>query len=76
MRVKLDNLGEGPENSVMVTAENKEEAVNDQSIYGTHWEFDGNLAYAIILNDTDLAEELRSEGYDVDDSEYCPPDSL
>lgn len=52
-------------------------AKDDQSIHGSRWEISGDmtsgLAYASILDERGLVETLKSEGYDVDDSEYSPP---
>lgn len=51
-------------------------ARNDQTIHGAHWEIhDGDdFAYATVMNEPDLAEQLRREGYNVDDSQWSPPE--
>lgn len=49
----------------------------DQTIGGSSWETARDLpgyAYAMPVNHAGLAEELGAEGYDLDLSEYSPPD--
>jgi len=76
-RIKLDNLDDR-EGCVMVEAESKILAVHDQSIAGSKWEApdDMDIAYAMPMDHPGLLEELKKENYDIDDSEYCPPDPL
>jgi len=70
-RIKLDNLDDR-EGCVMVDAESKILAVHDQSIAGAHWEAPDDMdgAYAMPGDRPGLLEELRKEGYEIDDSEY------
>jgi hypothetical protein len=74
-RIKLDNLDDR-EGCVMIDAESKILAVHDQSIAGAHWEAPDDMdgAYAMPGDHPGLLEELKKEGYEIDDSEYCPPD--
>jgi hypothetical protein len=74
-RIKLDNLDDR-EGCVMVTADSRILAVHDQSIAGCHWEAPGDLleAYAMPLDHPDLLDELKKEGYEINDDEYSPPD--
>jgi len=75
MKIKLDNL-DRDDDSVLVTCEDKEAARDDQSIEGSHWECPRDMegAYAVISDRPGLVEALEKEGYDVDASNYCPPD--
>ena len=74
MYIHLDNL-EDREGMVYVQADNAQEARDDQSIEGSNWEFDGpDFAYALIMDSPDLLDRLKYNGYEVDDSEYSPPD--
>lgn len=51
-------------------------AGNQQSIDGSSWESDGpHCAYTILTDYPTLVEELRKEGYTLDLSNYCPPES-
>lgn len=63
MKITL-KFGDG-EGGVLVTAD-AEEARNDQTIHGTRWETDGDLGYAILVDERGLVEELRNEGYEVE----------
>lgn len=74
MKIKLDNL-DRDDGSVMITTEDREEAILDQSIHGARWEAPGDLsvAYAIVDDRPFLLTALLAEGYDVDDSEYVEP---
>jgi len=48
-------------------------AENDQSIQGSNWESDGpDFAYAIIMDSPTLVEDLKKDGYNVNDDEYYP----
>lgn len=75
MNIKLDNL-DRDDDSVLVTCDDQDAARDDQSVEGSHWECpsDMNIGYAIIGDRPDLVEALEKDGYEVDDSEYCPPD--
>ena len=68
--IKLENVDGDPE-AASVWA-NWEDVQNEQSVLGSMWEHDGDLAYAYIMDEPGLVEKLRAEGYDVDDSEYYP----
>lgn len=73
-RIKLEN-SDGDENGVLITTHDAEAARDDQSIEGSHWEFDGDdFAYAIIDNRDNLDEDLEEQGYEVDAGEWSPPD--
>jgi hypothetical protein len=74
-RIKLDNLDDR-EGCVMIEAESKILAVHDQSIAGSHWEAPDDLpiAYAMPGDHPGLLEELKKEGYEINEDEYCPPD--
>ena len=74
-RIKLDNLDDR-EGCVMIEAESKILAVHDQSISGSNWEApdDLSIAYAMPMDHPGLLEELKKEGYEVNDDEYSPPD--
>lgn len=73
LHIKLEAREDG---NVNVWCNDVEGARNDQSIQGSRWEFDGDLAYAIITNTPDLDDELRAEGYVVDISEWHTPATL
>jgi hypothetical protein len=75
-KIKLDNLNDR-EGCVMVWADSKILAIHDQTISGCRWEAPDDMdgAYAMPMDHPGLLEELKKEGYDIDDSEYCPPDS-
>lgn len=74
MKIKLDNLSDRA-GCVLVTSHDVAAARDDQSIAGSRWEVaDGALAYAMPTDSFGLLAELKAEGYDVDDSEYSPPD--
>lgn len=74
-RIKLDNLDDR-EGCVMIEAESKILAVHDQSISGSNWEApdDLNIAYAMPMDHPGLLDELKKEGYEINDDEYSPPD--
>lgn len=74
MKIKLDICED--DGMVLVWCADKQEALDDQTIEGTRWEAPSDLlgAYAIVSNRQNLAEDLRKEGYDVDDGEWSPPD--
>lgn len=71
-RIKLDNLDDR-EGCVMITAESVILAIHDQSIAGSNWEISDGLAYAMPADHPSLLAEIKQEGYEVDDTEYCPP---
>jgi hypothetical protein len=77
--VKLDNLDDR-DGCVMATIEGPDahlHAKDDQTIAGSRWECAGDmpeLAYAMPCDHAGLVAELEAEGYDLDLSEYCPPD--
>lgn len=53
-------------------------ADSDQTIDGSSWECASDMpgfAYTILTARPGLADELRAEGYDVDESEYTAPES-
>lgn len=74
LRVRLEPSED--DDAVLVFAEDREAAIEDQSVMGSNWEAPGDMdeAYAIISNQDDLPGALRAEGYIVDDSEWTPPD--
>jgi hypothetical protein len=74
-RIKLDNLDDR-EGCVMIEAESKILAIHDQSISGSRWEApdDLDIAYAMPMDHPGLLEELKKEGYEINDDEYSPPD--
>ena len=74
-RIKLDNLDDR-EGCVMIEAESKILAVHDQSISGANWEApdDLDIAYAMPMDHPGLLEELKKEGYEINEDEYSPPD--
>lgn len=69
MKIKLDNMDK-EDGSVLVIAEDADEAREDQSIEGSHWECDGDFAYAIISDRPGLVAALEKEGYEVDTDEF------
>jgi hypothetical protein len=75
-KIKLDNM-DRDDGSVLVTCEDSDVAEEHHSIAGSNWEAPSDMtgAYAIISDSPDLVAELEKEGYDVDSSEYCWPDS-
>jgi hypothetical protein len=75
MEVKLDNL-DRDDGFVLVTCEDRDAAIEDQSIEGSHWEASRGMpgAYAVISDRPDLVERLEKAGYNVDSSEYSPPE--
>jgi hypothetical protein len=75
MKIKLDNCDD-TDDMVTVWTDDKQAAIDDQSIEGSRWEAPSDMegAYAIIQNREGLADDLRKEGYEVDDSEWGPPD--
>ena len=74
MKIKLDNMSEDRD-CVLVTTDSCKEARDDQTIMGSRWECDGEgFAYTLIDDSNDLVPKLKEEGYEVDVSEYCPPD--
>lgn len=71
MKIKLTDTDDG---MVMCWCDDREAALFDQSIRGTHWEGPSDIqgAYAVIMNEPDLVAKLEKDGYEVDDSEYSP----
>lgn len=80
MRVSLA-CSDDDDGSVTVYCEDKARAKHEQSIsldgQSAQWECPGDMdtAYASLCNFYDLATALTAAGYDVDDSEYTPPDA-
>lgn len=74
-KIKLDNM-DREDGSVLVTCEDREVKEEHHSIAGSNWEAPSDMsgAYAVISDAQDLVATLEKEGYDVDSSEYCPPD--
>lgn len=71
--VKLENLDDDMDDMQWVLVTAPWDQVEDEgSINGTMWEHDGDLAYAVLMDQPNLVEEMESEGYYVDDSEYYP----
>jgi hypothetical protein len=75
LRIELDNQGSEP-GSVLVTTDDAEGAMHDQSIRGSMWENADGMAYAIISDEPGLVEALEADGYDVYSSAYSPMDEL
>lgn len=69
MRIKLDNQ-DHTDGLVLVIAEDAEKAKKDQTIMGSHWEFEDDFAHALISDEPGLEKKLQQEGYEVDDSDY------
>jgi hypothetical protein len=76
LRVKLTNNGGEDDGSVLVTCDDKGGAEDDQYIDGSTWESPSDMqeAYTILQDRPMLYDELVAAGYDVDTSEYSPPD--
>lgn len=62
---------------VTVYCDSQAQARLDQAIDGSRWECprDMDVAYASVTDRPTLVEELKAEGYEVDDSEYSQPDA-
>ncbi len=74
MQIKL-HASDSDDGFVLVTCDGGDAAREDQSIDGARWECDGaDFASTSLLNRPSLVDDLKAEGYDVDDSEYSPPD--
>jgi hypothetical protein len=75
VKIKLDNL-DHDDGMVTVYCEDRQAAIDDQSIDGAHWEAPGDLdvAYAMIVDRPCLITELEAEGYEVDIRNYVEPD--
>ena len=77
MYIKLDNM-EDREGLVMITTSGPgagRKAADDQSIAGASWEvLDEDFAHASPGDYPELLADLEDEGYDVDASEYSPPE--
>lgn len=60
---------------VTVYCDDKKACRDDQSIEGSNWETPRDMdgGYAIIQDRPSLVADLTRKGYDVDDSEYSPP---
>lgn len=74
MKIALDNMDKD-DGTVTVYCEDRQAAIDDQSIEGSMWEAPGDLdvAYACICDRPGLVEALEADGYEVDTSEYSPP---
>lgn len=60
---------------VTLYCDDVEAARDAQSVLGSRWLIsDGSLAYASVCKQPDLVAALEADGYDVDSSEWCPPD--
>lgn len=60
---------------VIVDCEDGEGAADDQYIDGSTWEdLEDGTAYTILSDRPTLVAELEKEGYDVDQTDYSPPD--
>lgn len=75
LKIKLTNH-EDDDGQVLVTCEDVGAAADDGYIDGSTWETprDMNEAYTFLTNRPTIVAELTAEGYDVDASEYSPPD--
>jgi hypothetical protein len=75
MKISLDNL-DHDDGMVTVYCDDKQAAIDDQSIDGSLWEAPGDLdvAYAVILDRPGLITELRADGYEVNIQNYVEPD--
>lgn len=73
--ISLDNLDDR-EGCVMIDTLCKTKAFYDQSIAGANWEIpsDMDIAYAMPSDHPGLLEELKKEGYNINDDNYSPPD--
>lgn len=74
MKIKLDNL-DGEDGMVTITCDDRQAAIDDQSIEGSLWEApsDMNVAYAVVCDRPSLTADLEKEGYELDVDEYSPP---
>jgi len=74
-KIYLDNM-DHDDGFVTVHTFDIEEAVYEFSIMDTMWEApsDMDIAYAIIMDKPGLVEELKADGYEVDDSNYYEMD--
>ena len=60
---------------VTLYCDDVEAARDHQSVLGSSWEIsDDTLAYASVMEQTDLVAVLEAEGYEVDSSEWSAPD--
>lgn len=74
LKISLRNTDDD-DGQVMVDCADGEGAANDQYIDGSTWEdLEDGTAYTLISDRPTLVAELEKEGYDVDQSEYSPPD--
>lgn len=76
MRITISNTEDEDMPSVLVIADDAQDARNDQTIRGSNWEFDGDFAYAIISDEPDLIAKLEADGYNVEAGEYYPMDTM
>jgi hypothetical protein len=74
-KIRLDNLDDR-EGCVMIDCESQILATHDQTIAGARWECPSDMtsAYAMPLDHPDLLDQLKKEGYEINDDEYSPPD--
>jgi len=74
-KIKLDNM-DREDGTVLITCDDSDIKEERKSIQGSNWEAPSDMsgAYAMIVDIPDLVATLEKEGYDVDSSEYCPPD--
>jgi len=73
LAIKL-TTSDDDDGTVTIWCDDADRAMHDQSVNGCRWERAESGAYAITLDRPNLVEELQSEGYGVDDSEYSAPD--
>jgi hypothetical protein len=71
-----DDDSDGP--MVTITCSDPAGAEFDQTVAGCQWEapFDMDIAYAVVPDYPRLIDDLKGEGYAVNDDLYCPPDDL
>lgn len=76
-KINLDNLDDR-DGLLLITCGSQLLAAYDQSIAGSLWECpsDMDIAYAMPCDHPGLLEELKAEGYDINDDDYSPPDAL
>lgn len=73
-KISMDNLDH--HGAVMIYCNSQILATHDQSIAGSMWECPGDMdvAYAMPCDHPGLLEELKSEGYVINEDNYSPPD--
>ncbi len=70
------SVSDNDDGMVQITCWDSEAARDDQSIMGSRWEFNVDIACTSILDQVGLVAALEADGYEVDSGEYgCPPDT-